>query len=510
MNTEDTTRGAVFVLPDGGALGGVTSWAVITMQALSAGGWRTAVVGPGVGQKRWPPGVLTLDAGPTLGSLRDGIGHAVSQLHDASPGGLVVLPQLSGIAYAAASSALDATRQPNQAIVGWVHANIRHDIELIRRFAPCLARIVCVSRAAEQALVDAGVSAPGSIAVIPTGTDLAGDDRASRAPTVGPLRMLYVGRLDAFQKRVLSLPRILERLRNKRCGATLSIVGDGPARDQLDSTIEQLGVQHATQMHGARPRSDLPAFYRSHDLLLQPSRSEGLGIARIEAALHGCVPVVTPGGSSEGLRDGVDGIVVAVDPEEDDQAAAEGFAEAIAARSRSELCAMSPRAARNAREAFSFDRYADRVRSGLGAATSTDHNRRAWSAVARDPERAAAFTVPDDLEARIACVLPLLPDHAIALHGAGAHTRAAWPTMMRMGVRVGLIADDDAERWGGSMLGVPVVRPEDVPPDAGTVLISSWLHEDAVWSRRSVYERIGLRVVRLYGPARAGTEEAIG
>jgi glycosyltransferase involved in cell wall biosynthesis len=60
--------------------------------------------------------------------------------------------------------------------------------------------------------------------------------------------------------------------------------------------------------------ADMPAFYRTLDVLVLPSRVEGFGLAAAEASAAG-VPVVrtASGGHAETTRDGKTGFVVPVD-----------------------------------------------------------------------------------------------------------------------------------------------------------------------------------------------------
>lgn len=65
--------------------------------------------------------------------------------------------------------------------------------------------------------------------------------------------------------------------------------------------------------------------YPAFDLLVQPSRYEGVSYAVLEAASHGVAVLTTVvGGSREAVADGVSGLIVPPDPPE-------AFATALAA-----------------------------------------------------------------------------------------------------------------------------------------------------------------------------------
>jgi glycosyltransferase involved in cell wall biosynthesis len=67
------------------------------------------------------------------------------------------------------------------------------------------------------------------------------------------------------------------------------IGGDGPERNKLEELARSLGVHHQVSFSG--PISDVGAFYRSSDLIVLPSRSEGLPNVLLEA-IASAVPVV--------------------------------------------------------------------------------------------------------------------------------------------------------------------------------------------------------------------------
>ena len=82
--------------------------------------------------------------------------------------------------------------------------------------------------------------------------------------------------------------------------ATLLIVGGGPDRGALESVIRTRGLQDRVRLLGPRPHEELPALLAAADMLLQPSRSEGLANVWVEALACG-TPVVTSavGGAPE-------------------------------------------------------------------------------------------------------------------------------------------------------------------------------------------------------------------
>ena len=102
--------------------------------------------------------------------------------------------------------------------------------------------------------------------------------------------------------------------------------------------------------------------------------------------------------------------------------------------------------------------------------------------------------------------IPLLeslapPGRAVVIHGAGQHTLQLAAVLAASPARIVAVADDDRQRQGQSLWGWPIIAPENAAKMGATdVVISSWMHQGAIWERRGVYEsqRPPLRVHRVY------------
>jgi len=111
------------------------------------------------------------------------------------------------------------------------------------------------------------------------------------------------------------------------------IVGEGDDRPRLEELARELRVDTAVHFAGEVDDAWLPAYYRSCDLFVMPSRvrlvdpceGEGFGIVYLEAAAFGKPAIAgREGGSAEAVLDGVTGVLVdPSDPEEIARAALE-------------------------------------------------------------------------------------------------------------------------------------------------------------------------------------------
>lgn len=124
--------------------------------------------------------------------------------------------------------------------------------------------------------------------------------RLSQGETEKPL-LLHVGRLSP-EKDVASLRALMTAIPEAR----LAIVGDGPARHQLETHFAGTATYFAGYLAG----DDLAAAYASADLFVIPSQTETLGLVILEAMAAGC-PVVAcrAGGVPDAIEDGVTGFL---------------------------------------------------------------------------------------------------------------------------------------------------------------------------------------------------------
>lgn len=141
----------------------------------------------------------------------------------------------------------------------------------------------------------------------------AGSTRAARGPN-DPIQLLYVGRLEQSQKRVMDLVAILEELTKRGVSTVLTMVGDGPMRGEIERRAADAIAQGRLRLLGTRPNAEMPEHYRAADVFLLTSAFEGLPVSLLEAMSFGCVPVVTDvrSGVNEVIRSGSNGFLVEI------------------------------------------------------------------------------------------------------------------------------------------------------------------------------------------------------
>jgi glycosyltransferase involved in cell wall biosynthesis len=91
----------------------------------------------------------------------------------------------------------------------------------------------------------------------------------------------------------------------------LVIVGDGPARSDLTRRAESLNLASKIKWLGNRPQAEVFQLFSIMDIVVVPSRSEGLGLTAIEAGAAG-KPVIATNvdGLPEVIEDGRTGLLI--------------------------------------------------------------------------------------------------------------------------------------------------------------------------------------------------------
>jgi glycosyltransferase involved in cell wall biosynthesis len=134
--------------------------------------------------------------------------------------------------------------------------------------------------------------------------------------------LLFVGALRSI-KGVDILLRAWQRIQPQVPATSLMLVGQGIDLDRLVVLSETLGVSGSVRFVGTRSQDELPSLYRYAQVVVIPSRSEGLPRVALEAGACGAICVASRvGGLPEVLEDRVTGLLV--DPESP-EALAEGL-----------------------------------------------------------------------------------------------------------------------------------------------------------------------------------------
>jgi len=253
------------------------------------------------------------------------------------------------------------------AIIHTPHGNIFHDYYgptltrcfiALERFAARLADriVVLTDRGAEEHLAR-GIGRPHQYVTIPSGVDI--QALRGQAPTREQARkllgwehdalyLLGIGRfvpVKGFDIAVRAMPHIVEAIPQVR----LCLLGDGPEQPILERAARELGVADRLTCVGASER--VGPYISAADVLVAPSRNEGMGRAIVEAMSLGLPVVATRvGGIPNVVADGGSGYLT---PSDDPQALARAIVELL--RSPTQRVAFGERGKTRA-EQFSLER----------------------------------------------------------------------------------------------------------------------------------------------------------
>ncbi len=140
------------------------------------------------------------------------------------------------------------------------------------------------------------------IEIIPNGVDTDFFTREESCKKLDEeIRLLFVSRLIQGKGLQYVIPE-MKRV-NTTCGQriSLTIVGDGPYRGELEKITSDSDVRDYVSFVGKKNKEELYQYYSSADLFILPSESEGMPNVVLEAMAMGLPILMTPCGGSREL-----------------------------------------------------------------------------------------------------------------------------------------------------------------------------------------------------------------
>ena len=150
------------------------------------------------------------------------------------------------------------------------------------------------------------------------------------------------------------LLKALAELRDGGESIYLTVIGDGPERNNLLSLTKALGLEERVRFTGRISRREMLPFYHSADAFVLASRAETFGVVYIEAMAAGLPVIATMCGGPEDFVEETNGILI---PTEDVGALVQAMKQMIKTRETYDSTAI----AAFAREKFSPARIASRL-----------------------------------------------------------------------------------------------------------------------------------------------------
>jgi glycosyltransferase involved in cell wall biosynthesis len=424
---------------------------------------------------------------------------AINEMYAITKQPVVVAPNLHGDCYGAIATI--ARNHPNLVrVVSWIHSDNEYDIAVAKRFEPMLHAIVPVSRELENIANRKLPLRSDDIHHIPYCIEVEQGFMVRESAADRPLRIVYTGRIHEQQKRTSTLPLIARRLNDLGLDFEFRIVGDGPEMDELlrdSKSIEQIKII------GSVPPGEVRSHLQWADLWVLPSRYEGQSVAMLEALSQGCIPIVTQvrSGSHDAVIDGHTGMSVKSDWNTPIEVIADRICDAIMSARSMDMDKMAHNAHR-----LAFDRH--RVSLHIDSLVTltrqvNSHPDRPWPKDLRASYSAAGSeldgSTPPDAAKRMMSILKSLEGKRVLIYCSGQHTKDISSAIHGSPAEIVGIIDDDPSKVGTGLIGYPIYTADMIPDLGATELvISSWIYEDTIWSKKETIEKLGVCLHRLY------------
>jgi glycosyltransferase involved in cell wall biosynthesis len=194
----------------------------------------------------------------------------------------------------------------------WKESLHRSVDRLLSRFS---TRVIACSDAVREVLRNRDYLPSERVVTIPNGIDLARFQGVTPGNLLADLGISYdgcllgvIGRLHPAKGHEDLIP-VLSRIRDEGSKFHCLFVGDGELRPQLEDMTRHYGLESHITFTGQR--RDVPRILAALDILVMPSRWEGLPMALLEAmAIGKAVLATTVGGIPEVIKTDDNGVLV--------------------------------------------------------------------------------------------------------------------------------------------------------------------------------------------------------
>ena len=189
--------------------------------------------------------------------------------------------------------------------IGMAHHHSKKAAAVFRQVYKSAHRIIGVSKAVSKSLLNASEVPLDKLVTIHNPVRLPSQRLALPSDLAHRLRVCFVGRLEQH-KNPLILIGAARELRRMGVPIEFWIIGDGAQRRKLSDEIEKDNLSGEVKLLGFQ--ADPSTFLRQSSVFVQPSLSEGFGIALVEAM--GCgvaVAATSVGGAPELIDRGITG-----------------------------------------------------------------------------------------------------------------------------------------------------------------------------------------------------------
>jgi len=266
----------------------------------------------------------------------------------------VLIPNFSDAAYAACAR-LSQTDAERLRMIAVAHGNAENYFRFAEYYEPGIHAFIAVSDEIAAELRRRLPQRTADIHVRACAVDVPADLERDWTGPGQPLRLVYAGRITDHEKKVSNFLPLFKALGWLGVDFQFQIIGDGGYRKWLEYEISQLppDLRARVALVGMKLPEEMPAIWRTADVCILVSDSEGTAVSMLEAMAEGCVPVVTRvSGTAAVIHDGENGFAV---PRGDMETMARVIQQLATKRDR--LSVVGRAAHATARERYSYAAY---------------------------------------------------------------------------------------------------------------------------------------------------------
>lgn len=206
---------------------------------------------------------------------------------------------------------------PSVGVVGIAHADDAEHYDHTYRLGPFWDRVVAVSGEIADRIGELNPSFVSRLKTIrygltPPPVPVVHAAAVARRESVTPIRLVYAGRFEVFQKRIFDYVELAQLLAARRVDFHLDLIGEGSELEAVRGRLGLLVRSGVVSIPGRLGHAETLTRLRSAHVVLILSDFEGLPLCLIEGLQNGCVPVAYQmrSGIPEVIADGVNGLVL--------------------------------------------------------------------------------------------------------------------------------------------------------------------------------------------------------
>jgi glycosyltransferase involved in cell wall biosynthesis len=176
--------------------------------------------------------------------------------------------------------------------LGIIHAPDQGNLDTALKYHHLWDACVAVSEATADACLEKIPSIRKKLTVIPNGIEI---PETTISEHSGELRILWCGRMEDRQKRVMDLVKVADLLEHNGTNWRLDVVGNGEKEADLKEATMVHQQNGRITLHGRLTSTKVHDLMESCDVVLLVSEYEGTPMVLLEGMARGCIPVSSKG-----------------------------------------------------------------------------------------------------------------------------------------------------------------------------------------------------------------------